>query len=182
MTLLTPPHTPADLLNPPDEKLYELIDGELVEKPVSVRSIWIATQICFNIELYLRREPIGYVLVEQTVVCFPGPPQSRPPARRLLRQSCPPARALPDGNLEVAPELAVEVASPNDNVFEFETKLAEYFSCGVRTVWVVLPEQKSVRVEHADGTARRLGLADTLDGGDVLPGFACPVADLFPKA
>jgi Uma2 family endonuclease len=182
MTLLTPATPPATLPDPPDEKLYELIDGVWVEKAMSVLSDYVNGQFIYELNRYLRANPVGHVLVEPFLYCFPNRPNHarRPDSCYISRERLPTLPA--QGHLQVAPELAIEVVSPNDNVFELETKLAEYFGVGVRAVWTAFPEQKMVRVERADGTARRYATNDTLDGQDVLPGFACPVADLFPKA
>ena len=88
----------------------------------------------------------------------------------------------PIGEIEVAPDLAVEVVSPNDKATALETKTLEYIAAGVRLVWVVVPEAKAVRVMRQDGSGGAFNLTQTLDGGDVLPGFTCAVADLFPKS
>ena len=66
MLVMDPPttlHTPEDLLNPPDSKLYELIDGQLVEKPVSVKSIWVATNLACELQMIVKPAGLGWVLV-----------------------------------------------------------------------------------------------------------------------
>lgn len=86
------------------------------------------------------------------------------------------------GHIQVAPDLAVEVVSPNDNHQDLMQKLEDYFSAGIPLVWVVEPELRSVTIYEQGGeTIRRLREADELTGGDVLPGFRCVVGQLFPK-
>jgi Uma2 family endonuclease len=73
----------------------------------------------------------------------------------------------------------VEVVSPNDHFTKLNRKLREY-ERGVRLVWVVDPEDRSVTVYRSRADYAILGEADTLDGADVLSGFSCRVGDLFP--
>jgi Uma2 family endonuclease len=71
------------------------------------------------------------------------------------------------------------VLSPNDLATDLIAKLEDYHAAGVPLLWVVDPATRTVRVERSDGTAQRLDPHATLDGGDVLPGFFVPVADIF---
>jgi Uma2 family endonuclease len=77
------------------------------------------------------------------------------------------------------PDLAVEVISPNDTYEEVEVKLNEYLVAGVRLVWVISPESKTIVVRRPDKTAAWLDMTDTLSGEGVVPGFSCPVASVF---
>jgi Uma2 family endonuclease len=83
------------------------------------------------------------------------------------------------GFLEVAPELVVEIISPEDRWEDVRQKLEDYFSIGVQRVWVVEPENRAVLVYRSITEMERLGEADTLKGEGVLEGFSLPVADLF---
>jgi Uma2 family endonuclease len=83
------------------------------------------------------------------------------------------------GHCRAVPDLIVEVVSPNDDAEQLQAKLAEFRAAGVPLLWVVYPGSRQVEVIHDDGTARYLAESDALDGGDVLPGFSCQVADLF---
>ena len=81
----------------------------------------------------------------------------------------------------LVPDLCVEVVSPNDIYAEVDEKVQRYLSDGVRLVWVVNPRIRSVHVYGDERTpTRRLTAEDTLDGGEILPGLALPVRDLFP--
>ena len=83
------------------------------------------------------------------------------------------------GYSDVVPDLVVEVASPNDTVQSIYDKAHMWLYNGVRLVWVGHPDWREVEVYSADGSVFTLGENDTLDGGDVLPGFACKVSDIF---
>lgn len=83
---------------------------------------------------------------------------------------------------DFAPDLAVEIVSPGEDVFK---KTNDYLQAGTRIVWAVYPDEKNVFVFHMDddGTihSKRYEMGDTLDGGDVLPGFTLPVGDIFAQ-
>jgi Uma2 family endonuclease len=77
------------------------------------------------------------------------------------------------------PDLCVEVVSPSNSLRKLKDKAKEYLFAGVRTVWIVDPGERSVTIITEPLESRTLEAGATLDGGDVLPGFACPVAELF---
>ena len=80
-----------------------------------------------------------------------------------------------------APDLAVEVISPNDLYTEVDEKVAEYLEHGARLVFVVNPRRRTV-AEHRPGEpVRVLTVEDTLDGHDVVPGWSLAVRDLFEE-
>ena len=80
------------------------------------------------------------------------------------------------------PDLAAEVVSPNDTAREVNRKVREYLRGGVRVVWLVYPDEAEVQVRTPGGDDRTLTRGDTLTGDPVVPGFALPLADLFPPA
>jgi Uma2 family endonuclease len=82
---------------------------------------------------------------------------------------------------ELAPDLAVEVLSPSDRETAVRVKVAEYLAAGVRAVWVLDPATRTVRAHPHGGVEQLLTADDILDGGDVVSGFRCPVAALFPS-
>jgi Uma2 family endonuclease len=86
---------------------------------------------------------------------------------------------LPKGWITVVPDLVVEVISPNDRWSEVHEKIADWLRFGVRLVWVVDPESRSISVYRSDQPLRVLTDQDTLDGEDVLPGFSLPVREVF---
>ena len=80
---------------------------------------------------------------------------------------------------EVVPDLVVEIASPIDSRRSVNDKARMWHSHGVRLVWAAYPDTRSVDVHSEDGSIVTLNENDALDGGDVLPGFTCPVSDMF---
>src|SRR5207244_9943879 len=97
-------------------------------------------------------------------------------------QSWPLDRPIPEeGDWEVIPDLAVEVSSPNDLLKDVLAKMNEYFTYGVRQVWLVIPTRQYVLVFESPTRVRILTAADELDGGTLLPGFRLPLASLFQR-
>lgn len=78
-----------------------------------------------------------------------------------------------------APDLAVEVIGTEDKVFEIDDKIVLFFGAGSRMVWIIKPESRTVSVYTSPFEVRILGERDTLEGGDVLPGFSYELSKLF---
>jgi Uma2 family endonuclease len=89
------------------------------------------------------------------------------------------ARARVPGFPELAPDLVVEVVSPNDTAAEVQRKMDEWIAAGVSLAWVMYPSTRSVMVYGPNGDIRQLHANDMLDGESVLPGFRCRVGDMF---
>ena len=77
-----------------------------------------------------------------------------------------------------APDLAIEVISPNDRYTEVNEKISDWLAAGTRMVVVVNPRNRTVNVHTTDSTTT-LAMGDTLDGGDVVPGWQMPLSDIF---
>ncbi len=90
-------------------------------------------------------------------------------------------RKQPSGFLDVAPDLVVEIMSPDDRWNDVTQKLREYFSIGVRLVWVAHPETRTVYAYRSMTDVREFGESDVLSGDEVLPGFSAPVGSLFEE-
>jgi Uma2 family endonuclease len=88
-----------------------------------------------------------------------------------------PADPIPD----LAPDLAVEVLSEGNTEKEMQRKLKEYFLAGVRLVWYVDPRTRTVEVYSAPDQRTVLMEQQTLTGGDVLPGLALPLRQVFAR-
>jgi Uma2 family endonuclease len=81
--------------------------------------------------------------------------------------------------LDVAPELVVEVMSPDDSWAEINDKIEEYFEIGVQLIWIVNPKRKRVHVYTTFTHLEIFNVGDTLTGGEILPQFELPVAAIF---
>ncbi|SRR5579884_3904074 len=82
----------------------------------------------------------------------------------------------------LAPDLVIEIASPNDYHPQLFDKVQTYLASGVRLIWVVWPDPQTVEVWRPNLPAKPTAILssnDTLDGLDMIPGFQCPVKDIF---
>jgi Uma2 family endonuclease len=175
--------TPEGLLSMPDGKHYELIDGELVERTMSVLSGIVASRINRILGNYCDERNLGWVI--DSVVgyqCFDWKPKQVRRADvsflRLERYSL--AQVSQEGHASIAPDLAVEIISSNDLAKELNEKLEDYRRAGVKLIWVIDPELRILDVHHPDGTSIRLHEGDEITGEDVIPGFRCVVGSFFP--
>ena len=103
----------------------------------------------------------------------------RKPDVSFVRPGRLPEERPPLGHIRLAPDLVVEVISPNDLYYEVEEKVAEYRAGGVRLIWIIVPPTRTVLVRRLDGTAAEVREDGQLSGEDVISGFQCPVTDLF---
>lgn len=176
---------PEDLLTMPAGDSFELVDGRLVERNMSKWSSYVAGNTHQRLKNFCDAHHLGWVYPEGTSYqCFPDAPKKvrRPDVSLIWLERISPDEAMSDGHLRIAPDLAVEVVSPNDLAYEIDEKVDEYEAAGVKLIWIVNPETKAVRVHRDDGTVTVLREKDELDGENVVPGFRCRVADLFLPA
>lgn len=175
-------YTADEFLSLPDSKDFELVDGMLVERHMGSVSSWVGGQVYRAIGNFLDHDRQGWCWpADNGYQCFPDSPKTvRKPDVSFIRLGRLPGERLPAGYVRIAPDLAVEVISPNDLAYEVDDKVLDYFAARVRLVWVVNPEARIVRVYRLDGTISQLTDQDHLDGEDVLPGFRCPVSQILP--
>jgi Uma2 family endonuclease len=174
-------YTPEDLLTMRDSDNYELVDGQLVERYSGGWASYVAGQTFGLLHEFCMAHHLGWVFPGgATYHCFPDAPATvRRPSVSLVLLGRFPKEELPEGHILIAPDLAAEVVSPLDKVYELDRRVAEYLRAGVRLVWVVNPKACTVRICRPDGSGTTLQAANELTGEDVLPGFRCRVADLF---
>ena len=134
-----------------------------------------------RIEDFCRSQRLGWVFPEGTSFqCFPDDRGQGASGGCFVHSVWASAQGTAAGGPHPdAPDLAVEVVSPNDLAYDVDSKVEDYLQAGVRLVWVVNPVTRTVRVHHPDGPGATLRADGELTGGDVLPGFHCPIRDLF---
>ncbi len=156
---------------------FELIDGEIVEKVPTFLHAKIQGLIITLLNLFLFDHPIAHVLPEIEVVLPDDNDNERVPDVGVVLAK---GHVLePNRGLDFVPELVVEIQSPSQSD-AFMRRKADYFLAnGARIVWIVYPRLKLVEVLAREDRVL-LGIDDTLTGGDVLPGFTCPVSRIFP--
>jgi Uma2 family endonuclease len=178
------PATEKDVLEAKDRfgRVCELWDGVLVEKPMGYYESLVAIVLAARLWEFVRQHALGFVLGEQGIVrILPGQIRAADVAFVSWRHI--PDRELPPGQVLAAPpDLMVEVLSPGNTVSEMDRKLREYFQAGVRLVWLIDAAKKTAVAYRSEHDAKRIAAEGSLDGEDVLPGFALPLAELFEEA
>src|SRR5437868_8456946 len=146
--------TPEDLLSMPDGERFELVGGQLVGTEAGAESSWIANLVSVSITQFVQRHGLGWVFTSECgYQCFPDDPlRVRKPDVSFVARGRLPGNRIPTGHISVAPDLAVEVTSPNDHYWEVREKVEEYLAAGVRLVWVVDPKTRSIEVFRGDGS------------------------------
>jgi Uma2 family endonuclease len=163
-----------------DGRWLELVRGEVIELPPPTK---IHGRVCanasFELETYVRRRGFGYVVSNDSGTLLERDPDTvRGPDVALFEDAATFEELHPKYG-EVPPILAVEVLSPDTKVSLLNSKIDDYLDNGVKLVWVVDPETRTVRVYLPGKQPVTLKPDKELDGGDVLPAFRCKVADFF---
>ena len=177
------PATEEDVLNihAKEGRWCELFDGVLVEKTMGYRESLLAVALAAYLRAFVQPRRLGKVAgADGTIRLFPG--MVRIPDVSFISWNSLPGRQLPREQIPtLAPDLAVEVLSPGNTAQEMERKRGEYFGHGVRLLWIVDPLARTITVYTDPATSVILRVGQTLDGGNVLPGFTLALADLFAE-
>jgi len=178
------PATVDELLNMPDDGyIYEVVEGVLVRMAGSGdEATGPGIDLGAELRAYVRPRRLGRVTGADGVYKFPGAETGLIPDAAFYlaeRRANIQDRTKP---IPFAPDLAVEVASPDQSAKALAAKVRRYLRAGTRLVWVVWPQSEHVDVWHGDvpiGPVRVLTANDSLEGEEVIPGFSYPVAELF---
>ncbi len=176
-----PKVTPEDLLKMPRDRRYELVDGELVEKPMAWSTAVVTAHLVRLLGNYCEAHKTGVVADSSASYrCFPHDPDRvrKPDISLILRERITP-ELLEPGHIRIAPDLVVEVVSPNDEVSEVDKRVLDYQRAGVPLLWVVHPESRHVDVYRLGRRGEILSEQHELTGEPVLPGFRLPVREIF---
>ncbi len=172
--------TAEELFQYPDSKYYELVRGvpHACEPSGGVHGR-IAGRIVARLGDHVERLGLGTVLVEAGYVLRRSPDTVRGPDVSFVSLARLPPEQIPEQFIPGAPDLAVEILSPSSRWSEVEEKIADYFAAGARLVWVVDPGERRAIVRYPDRPPRVVAAGESLDGEDVVPGFALPLTELF---
>lgn len=161
-------------------KRTELVRGILmVREPAGFAHGAVAGTMFARLADYVRARRLGLVLAADTgFKIFSDPDTVRAPDVAFVSRERVPS-PLPRGFAEFAPDLAVEILSPDDRPGEVLAKAGDWLEAGTRLVWVVNPYFSRARVYRADGSETALEGDGLLDGEDVIPGFACHLTEVL---
>ena len=173
--------TAEELLAMPrgDGHSYELLRGVLVDKMLSCDpQSAVISLVCFALSKHVEAKDFGGIRAGNPGYLLERHPDTvrAPDVAWIAPGRIPPGTR---GYPELAPDLAVEVKSPGNSYAELAAKAGMWLSYGSREVWVADPEQVTLTVYQPYQQPLVLGEDDTLEGGDLLPGFATPVWRLF---
>jgi Uma2 family endonuclease len=164
-----------------EDRLYELVDGVLVEKVMGFLESALAVWIAHLLQEFVNGHDLGFLTgADGTIRLLPR--LVRIPDVSFFSWDRVPNREMPTDPIpDLAPDLAVEVLSEGNTEKEMKRKLKEYFLAGARLVWYVDPATRTVTVYTAPDRRVRLSEDQTLSGGDVLPGLALPLRKVFAR-
>ena len=165
----------------PDDILYEVVDGKIVEKTVGATEVMIACNLDQYLGMFARTHRLGRVMAEMVFrIDVAKDLQRRPDVAFIAHARWPYNRRVPNVAVwDMVPDLAIEVVSPSNTAFEVQRKIHEYFDAGVSQVWIIYPPQREVYVFASTTRIEVLQLGQELDGGNLLPGFRLSLSALF---
>lgn len=160
---------------------YELVKGVLKEMtPTGFHHGQLVVNLTISLGAHVKANSLGVVVGAETGFKIESNPDTvLAPDVAFVRQE----RVLQTGRTEKfwpgAPDLAVEVLSPSDTVYEVEEKVAAWLAAGTSMVWVLNPKQRTLHVHRPNASLRVLSESDVLDGQDVVPGFRIKISEIF---
>jgi Uma2 family endonuclease len=168
-------------LMPDDGYRYELIRGE--QKKMSPAGSYhgiLTASVTGSLIVHVRVNNLGKVLTGDPGFLISSDPDTvRAPDAAFISRERLEETGETDGYWPGAPDLVVEVISPNDRYTEVEEKVAEWLEAGARMVVVVNPRRRSVRVHRSLSDVIDLTEGDVIDGANVVPGWTLPISEIF---
>lgn len=165
---------------PDDGNVYELVEGELQMSQAGFEHGEISAVLLAELHRVVKAQKLG-VVVGASTGFWMKTGNSRSPDVSFVAKDRLRGRRPTKKFFQGAPDLAVEVVSPNDLWVRATQKVAELFANGTRLAWVINPGDQTVLVYHSAQPDRILKAGDWLDGEQVLPGFTFPVDELFAE-
>lgn len=175
--------TEADVIELHDrhDRLFELIDGTLVEKTMGWQESELAIIIATLLRQFVTSHRLGKVFGPDGMFRLKEDEIRIPDVAFISKQRFAGRKLQPGAFWELGCDLAVEVVSPSNTRREMERKLDDYFDAGVVIVWLVYPKSREVVVYSSPNDAITLTGDDLLEGGTILPGFSLPVSQIFAE-
>lgn len=178
--LVTVPEFEAFIARPEnDDRRFELIDGEIVEDMPTEEHGIVVTAILTLLNVFVKANGLGRVVTETRRGVPDDDKNSRIPDVDFTSNERLAGRDIVrKGAVMQMPDLAVEVQSPGQSSKQMVEKAQFYLDNGVRVVWLIYPAKRLIEVLTLDDRDLLI-IGDVLEGGDVLPGFSVPVAEVF---
>lgn len=162
-----------------EDRLFELVDGVLVEKVMGLRESALAVRLGGLMNGFAGKQDLGFATGPDGTMRL-MPHLVRIPDVAFISWDQLPERYYPDEPIpDLVPKLAVEVLSEGNTPGEMNRKLSDYFRAGTKLVWFIDPDARTVTVFHSVEGFRVLKEPEALEGDKILPGFRLPLQELF---
>jgi len=162
------------------DRRFELVRGKVIEvpPPTKIHGV-VSANIAYVLGGYIRQRGAGYITINDAGTLIERDPDTVRGPDVAYFTDADSFKDLHPKYGEQPPILAVEVLSPNDRINRVLSKIDDYVNNGVRLVWLVDPEDKSVRVFRLGSKPFTQGADEVIEGGDALPDFRCPLNEFF---
>jgi len=160
---------------------YEFVDGALLERKMSNKSSGVGGRIFALLLDFSRRHGRGSARPDNTAYrCFPGDPtRVRKPDVSWIAAARWSPSLLDSTYIEIAPDLVVEVVSPNDRAAYLRRKVKHFFEAGTQEAWIVFPDDQSVERHFPNAPPRTYSGDEPFDASPLIPGFTWKLADVL---
>lgn len=162
-----------------DDLDYEIVDGQKEAKMAGARHGRVCGRLIARLVVYVESHDLGGIYTPDTT--FKIGSNERLPDIAFVSASRIPADGEPEGLWQIAPDLAIEVISPNDIWEKVTRKIEDYFAAGVQQVWLVSLRQRTVSIYDSPTIVTILTEDEELVNERLLPGFRCRIGDIFGK-
>ena len=173
--------TAEDLWRLPTGQRQELVKGALYTMaPAGFEHGAVIMNLSVRLATFVKTNRLGIVVGAETGFLLARNPDTvRGADIAFVTTSRLPQGGRPQGYFPGAPDLAVEIVSPNDTNAQVADKVEDYLNAGARLVWIVNPRSRTVTIHRAGQTPVLLGATDTLTDDQIVPGFECSIAEIF---
>jgi Uma2 family endonuclease len=162
------------------EKHYEIVNGQPEEKEMpGARHGVVAMRLAIRLGGFIEAHQLGAASTEADFKLIKN---ERIPDLSFVAANRIPAEGVPEGVWQIPPDLAVEIISPNDLHEKVSNKVLEYLEAGVKQVWLVSPENRTVTIFRSMDQVQVIAGERKLESPDLLPGFSCALAEIFPAS
>jgi Uma2 family endonuclease len=184
MSTATKPITLAEFAKYADDGRYELVDGELLAREMSNKTIRVGGIIYGLLLECSLKTKLGEAQPDGiSYRCFSGyPNRVRKPDVSWFSAARWRPELLDTTYIEIAPDLVVEVVSPNDNASKINRKIKQFIEAGSQEAWIVFPEDGQVERRYANGNGRWYSADEEIDAAPLLPGFKWKLSEVLAKA
>ncbi len=168
---------------PDDGNRYEIINGELIIMGNSgAKHGHVCSTLMILLGGYVREQKLGVMFDSSTAFKMKAGNKRSPDISFVSKERLQGLEELPDGFLEGAPNLAIEILSPGNTFSEIHDKLVEYFDNGTNLAWVIYPQEQYILVYRNHQSPEFLLRSNQiLEGEDIVPGFSLSISYLFEK-